>query len=380
MAKLCCSLPTLPSRPCGRGRFARQGGADCSPDGGGARLGSSRKMRVEDASSVYIGWQGGDMESVCGTQQNQRPGTPQGHCTRASFLPRWDQQQQQQDQQHHHQDDNNERQEGAPTQRWWPRWWLRPVPRREEIEVSILPESRPLHALAMGSERVESRRWPPSQGDGSPGGVRSPGPRAPNACCFCWCCCCSCSWYVLQSLWYEIRRLRDSLTVRNHEGAGSRRRSSHESKLESIQSPEESGKLSLEEVTSWSHCFERLMHSAAGRAVFREFLRTEFSEENLLFWLACEDLKKEENKNIVEEKARTIYEDYISILSPKEVSLDSRVREVINRNMVEPSAHTFDDAQLQIYTLMHRDSYPRFLGSSVYSALLQSLSSSSSNT
>ncbi|XP_032817651.2 regulator of G-protein signaling 20-like isoform X3 [Petromyzon marinus] len=351
MAKLCCSLPTLPSRPCGRGRFARQGGADCSPDGGGARLGSSRKMRVEDASSVYIGWQGGDMESVCGTQQNQRPGTPQGHCTRASFLPRWDQQQQQQqDQQHHHQDDNNQRQEGAPTQRWWPRWWLRPVPRREEIEVSILPESRPLHALAMGSERVESRRWPPSQGDGSPGGVRSPGPRAPNACCFCWCCCCSCSWYVLQSLWYEIRRLRDS------------------------------GKLSLEEVTSWSHCFERLMHSAAGRAVFREFLRTEFSEENLLFWLACEDLKKEENKNIVEEKARTIYEDYISILSPKEVSLDSRVREVINRNMVEPSAHTFDDAQLQIYTLMHRDSYPRFLGSSVYSALLQSLSSSSSNT
>ncbi|XP_078731313.1 regulator of G-protein signaling 20-like isoform X1 [Lampetra fluviatilis] len=232
----------------------------------------------------------------------------------------------------------------------------------------------------MGSERVESRRWPASQGDGSPGGVRSPGPRAPNACCFCWCCCCSCSWYVLRSLWFEIRRLRDSLTVRNHEGAGSRRRSSHESKLESIQSPEESGKLSLEEVTSWNQCFERLMHSAAGRAVFREFLRTEFSEENLLFWLACEDLKKEENKNVVEEKARTIYEDYISILSPKEVSLDSRVREVINRNMVEPSAHTFDDAQLQIYTLMHRDSYPRFLGSSVYSALLQSLSSSSSNT
>ncbi|XP_078731316.1 regulator of G-protein signaling 20-like isoform X3 [Lampetra fluviatilis] len=186
----------------------------------------------------------------------------------------------------------------------------------------------------MGSERVESRRWPASQGDGSPGGVRSPGPRAPNACCFCWCCCCSCS----------------------------------------------CGKLSLEEVTSWNQCFERLMHSAAGRAVFREFLRTEFSEENLLFWLACEDLKKEENKNVVEEKARTIYEDYISILSPKEVSLDSRVREVINRNMVEPSAHTFDDAQLQIYTLMHRDSYPRFLGSSVYSALLQSLSSSSSNT
>jgi len=53
--------------------------------------------------------------------------------------------------------------------------------------------------------------------------------------------------------------------------------------------------------------------------VFREFLRSEYSEENMLFWLACEELKKEENPEVVEEKARLIYEDYISILSPKEV-------------------------------------------------------------
>ncbi|KAI8786763.1 regulator of G-protein signaling 20 [Biomphalaria glabrata] len=94
----------------------------------------------------------------------------------------------------------------------------------------------------------------------------------------------------------------------------------------------------------------------------------------MLFYLACEDLKKEDNPELIEEKARLIYEDYISILSPKEVSLDSRVREVINRNMVEPTPHTFDEAQLQIWTLMHRDSYPRFLNSQVYKRLLQQLS------
>lgn len=42
-----------------------------------------------------------------------------------------------------------------------------------------------------------------------------------------------------------------------------------------------------------------------------------------------------------------------------QVSLDSRVREIVNRNMVEPTPDTFNEAQLQIYTLMHRDSYPR---------------------
>ncbi|CAP21601.2 Protein CBR-RGS-2 [Caenorhabditis briggsae] len=68
------------------------------------------------------------------------------------------------------------------------------------------------------------------------------------------------------------------------------------------------------------------------------------------------------------QKARIIYEDFISILSPKEVSLDSRVREIVNTNMGRPSASTFDDAQGQIYTLMQRDSYPRFLASPIYKA------------
>lgn len=62
-----------------------------------------------------------------------------------------------------------------------------------------------------------------------------------------------------------------------------------------------------------------MLRSLEGREVFREFLRSEYSEDNLLFWLACEDLKKETNATVVDEKARIIYEDYVSILSPKEV-------------------------------------------------------------
>ncbi|TGZ40344.1 Regulator of G-protein signaling 20 [Temnothorax longispinosus] len=123
---------------------------------------------------------------------------------------------------------------------------------------------------------------------------------------------------------------------------------------------------SLEEVRTWGSSFDKLMKSAAGRKLFREFLVSEYSEENIAFWLACEQLKRESNPEKIEEKARYIYEDYISILSPKEVSLDSRVREIVNRNMVEPTPHTFDEAQLQIYTLMHRDSYPRFVNSEIY--------------
>lgn len=142
---------------------------------------------------------------------------------------------------------------------------------------------------------------------------------------------------------------------------------------------EDIGNVPISELNSWGESFEHLLNSEGGRKVFRSFLRCEYSEENILFWLACEDLKKERNPETVEEKARIIYEEYVSILSPREVSLDSRVREIINRNMITPSISTFDDAQLQIYTLMHRDSYPRFVASTQYKQLLQSATSASAN-
>ncbi|XP_070248781.1 regulator of G-protein signaling 20 isoform X1 [Myotis yumanensis] len=217
----------------------------------------------------------------------------------------------------------------------------------------------------MGSERREMQKRQMSAAQETSDsllGQHGVGNRGSNACCFCWCCCCSCS----------------CLTVRNQEqGPG---RASHELRRDDLPTWEESPTPTLEEVSAWAQSFDKLMLTPAGRNAFREFLRTEFSEDNMLFWMACEELKKEANKSIIEEKARTIYEDYISILSPKEVSLDSRVREVINRNMVEPSQHIFDDAQLQIYTLMHRDSYPRFMNSAVYKDLLQSLSEKSVET
>uniref|UniRef100_A0A8C8T395 Regulator of G-protein signaling 17 n=3 Tax=Peromyscus TaxID=10040 RepID=A0A8C8T395_PERMB len=217
----------------------------------------------------------------------------------------------------------------------------------------------------LGSEAAEMRKRQQSQNEGTQAVSPAPGNQRPNnTCCFCWCCCCSCS----------------CLTVRNEERGDGAGRSTHTTKMESIQVLEECQDPTAEEVLSWSQNFDKMMKTPAGRNLFREFLRTEYSEENLLFWLACEDLKKEQNKKVVEEKARMIYEDYISILSPKEVSLDSRVREVINKNLLDPSPHMYEDAQLQIYTLMHRDSFPRFLNSQIYKAFVESTANSSSES
>lgn len=48
--------------------------------------------------------------------------------------------------------------------------------------------------------------------------------------------------------------------------------------------------------------------------------------------------------------------------------------------MLKPTKETFEEAQLQIYTLMHRDSYPRFINSAMYRKLAQLPSPSRKNS
>ncbi|CAM2104852.1 regulator of G-protein signaling rgs-2 [Caretta caretta] len=178
----------------------------------------------------------------------------------------------------------------------------------------------------------------------------------PKLCCFCWCCCSSC--------------LR-SRTVRRRQRDRFGHKTSSVSQLE-IPPPFEE-RLTVEEAASWKRSFDCVLASPAGRSVFMEFLRTEHSDENMAFWLACEELKREQSQEQVCEKAKKIYLDYISILSPREVSIDASVRESINRSLARPSAQMCNEAQGQIYTLMHRDSYPRFLNSPLYKSLEQRL-------
>ncbi|XP_029441801.1 regulator of G-protein signaling 1-like isoform X2 [Rhinatrema bivittatum] len=124
-----------------------------------------------------------------------------------------------------------------------------------------------------------------------------------------------------------------------------------------------------EEVATWAESLEKLLHHLYGRAAFRAFLQTEFSEENLDFWMACEDFKKTRPNFKLQSKARKIYEQYIALHALKEVNLDSRTRDITTNNILLPTRSCFDLAQRRIYGLMEKDSYPRFLRSELYQQL-----------
>ncbi|XP_073404924.1 regulator of G-protein signaling 3-like isoform X2 [Dendrobates tinctorius] len=127
---------------------------------------------------------------------------------------------------------------------------------------------------------------------------------------------------------------------------------------------------SIEEVQTWGQSLDVLLSHPYGRAVFRVFLQSEFSDENLDFWLACEDYKETHPNFILHSKARKIYQHYIAFQSPKEVNLDASTRELTEHNLLLPTRTAFDEAQRRIYGLMERDSYPRFLRSDLYQSML----------
>ncbi|XP_044529917.1 regulator of G-protein signaling 18 [Gracilinanus agilis] len=128
--------------------------------------------------------------------------------------------------------------------------------------------------------------------------------------------------------------------------------------------------VSPEEAVKWGESFDKLLSHKDGFDAFTKFLKTEFSEENIEFWAACEDFKKSQEPHQLFHKAKAIYEKFIQNDAPQEVNLDFHTKEIIFKSISQPTIHSFDAAQSRVYRLMEQDSYTRFLRSDIYLDLI----------
>ncbi|XP_049582117.1 regulator of G-protein signaling 5 [Syngnathus scovelli] len=129
-------------------------------------------------------------------------------------------------------------------------------------------------------------------------------------------------------------------------------------------------KPTLEECMRWKGSFEQLLSSKYGLCAFTAFLLSEFSEENIAFYFACEDYRSTKCLDELPAKAHKIYDEFIGSEAPREINIDHETRDITRANMSSPSPHCFDQAQHKIYMLMAKDCYPRFLRSPAFGDLL----------
>uniref|UniRef100_A0A673HYD5 Regulator of G-protein signaling 12-like n=1 Tax=Sinocyclocheilus rhinocerous TaxID=307959 RepID=A0A673HYD5_9TELE len=120
-------------------------------------------------------------------------------------------------------------------------------------------------------------------------------------------------------------------------------------------------------VASWAVSFERLLQDPVGVRYFSEFLKKEFSEENILFWQACECFSQvpEHDKKQLSQKAKEIYNRFLSSKATMPVNIDSQAQ-LADDVLTAPQPNMFKQPQLQIFNLMKMDCYARFLKSTLY--------------
>ncbi|XP_052221709.1 regulator of G-protein signaling 5-like [Dreissena polymorpha] len=112
---------------------------------------------------------------------------------------------------------------------------------------------------------------------------------------------------------------------------------------------------------------------------------SEFSEENIEFWIACDDFKTIRSNTLVT-RAQKIYSDFIAIKAPKQVMAFSISRRITMKGnyrctkfkcrldavtgLENPTRDMFKQAKKRIQYLMENDSYKRLLQSEGYRQLL----------
>ncbi|XP_030018331.1 regulator of G-protein signaling 12 isoform X2 [Sphaeramia orbicularis] len=125
--------------------------------------------------------------------------------------------------------------------------------------------------------------------------------------------------------------------------------------------------LQEQRVASWAACFEHLLQDPVGVRYFSEFLKKEFSEENILFWQACECFSHvpATDKKQLSQRAGEIYNNFLSSKATMPVNIDSQAQ-LADDVLTSPRPDMFKTQQLQIFNLMKFDSYSRFLKSSLF--------------
>ncbi|XP_063296448.1 regulator of G-protein signaling 6 isoform X1 [Pelobates fuscus] len=126
---------------------------------------------------------------------------------------------------------------------------------------------------------------------------------------------------------------------------------------------------SQQRVKRWGFSLDEMLKDPVGRDQFLRFLESEFSSENLRFWVVVQDLKKQPLHE-VPKRVEEIWQEFLAPGAQSAINLDSHSFERTSQNVKDPGRYTFEDAQEHIYKLMKSDSYARFLRSQAYQDLL----------
>ncbi|CAO1402445.1 unnamed protein product [Diamesa hyperborea] len=126
----------------------------------------------------------------------------------------------------------------------------------------------------------------------------------------------------------------------------------------------------LEGTYIWGQSFELLLNDPAGLHTFAEFLKKEFSGENIYFWTACERYRQISDLSERTKEALAIFDKHLAGGSLEPVNVDSHARTTARERLPAAEQDLFVQPQKQIFNLMKFDSYQRFIRSDLHKSCI----------
>lgn len=95
--------------------------------------------------------------------------------------------------------------------------------------------------------------------------------------------------------------------------------------------------------------------------LFKDFLKSQFCQENIDFYVACDRFQKlDADDELISFMANQIFNAYLSDNAKQPVNLSHDCLKRIKDRIDSPDTYLFSEAQHEIFELMRTDCYPRF--------------------
>lgn len=99
---------------------------------------------------------------------------------------------------------------------------------------------------------------------------------------------------------------------------------------------------------------DRNTHSLICRFFFsQEFLKKEFSQENIIFWKAVEQYKKIIEADKRKAKAKEIFMKHVSVKATDPINIEQNARQQVEKQLDSPSISTFERPQQEVTLQKH---------------------------
>lgn len=80
----------------------------------------------------------------------------------------------------------------------------------------------------------------------------------------------------------------------------------------------------------------------------QEFLKKEFSQENIIFWRAVEQYKKIVESDKRKSRAKEIFTKHVSVKATDPINIEQNARQQVEKLLDSPSISTFDRPQQEV--------------------------------